>query len=64
MQKIIEEKLNKLLEKEKNYNAFKELINYGFCFKCFINQDEDFNIIMELIKDNLEYFDKDFVQNI
>lgn len=62
MQKIIKEKFTNLLEKEKNYNPFIELINYGFCFKCFINQDEDFNIIMELIKDNIEYFDKYFIE--
>lgn len=61
MQKIIKEKFTNLLEKEKNYNPFNELINYGFCFKCFINQDEDFNITMKLINDNIEYFDKKFI---
>lgn len=61
MQKIIRERFTNLLEKEKNYNPFNELINYGFCFKCFINQDEDFNITMKLINDNIEYFDKKFI---
>lgn len=62
MQKIIKEKFTNLLEKEKNYNPFNELINYGFCFKCFINQDEDFKKLMDLIKCNIEYIDKDFIE--
>ena len=62
MKEIIKTKLNNLLEKEKKFDPLNEPIHYGFCFKCFVEQDDDFKILMELIKNNIAYFDKDFIQ--
>ncbi len=62
MKKIIKEKLNSLFEKENKYDYLNAEIPFGFCFNCFINQDEDFKKLMDLIKCNIEYIDKDFIE--
>ncbi|MGJ0288863.1 hypothetical protein NG749_00765 [Aliarcobacter cryaerophilus] len=59
---MIEEKLNNLLEKEKNYDYLNAEIPFGFSFNCFINQDNDFKILMNLMSDNIIYFNKLFIQ--
>ncbi len=62
MQKIIKEKLNNLFEKEKKYDYLNAEILFGFCFNCFINQDNDFKILMDLLNENISHFDKFFIQ--
>lgn len=62
MKKIIKEKLNNLFEKEKKYDYLNAEIPSGFCFNRFINQDNDFKILMDLISDNISHFDELFIE--
>lgn len=62
MKKIIKEKLNNLFEKGKKYDYLNSEIPFGFYFNCFINQDNDFKILMDLISDNISHFDELFIE--
>lgn len=62
MKKIIKEKLNNLLEKEKKYDYLNAEIAFDFYFNYFINQDNDFKILMDLISDNISHFDELFIE--
>lgn len=61
MQNTLEEKLNNLIKKQKNFDIFNDEYRKGFCFYCFANQDEDYNALMNLINHNIEDFDKLFI---
>ncbi|WP_418181265.1 hypothetical protein ACNSOL_12215 (plasmid) [Aliarcobacter lanthieri] len=62
MESIVKEKFNNLSEKEKKYDYINAELTSGFCFDCFVKQDKDFKDLMCLIKDNIEYFNKDFIE--
>lgn len=61
MEKIAREIFDRLIEKEKEYQSTDNLNNLRFETNCFLEEDEDFKMLLNIVNENKQYFDKKFI---